>query len=278
MPAKFIRQMAGFQKEEGSYVLPRAGYEPPASLQRQIWPWLEGWLARVQARVQGKGWKAGGLAQADKAAENFLKLLGVLRSVLLQDLAVLQPIYPNLPFFQQPVFQHPDWQPFASAVQLADTSLAVQQQQATLLQQVLPQVSAAIYNSRDALLQQGARINAAVETTLDGRLAKLEGSVNCLINSQLGAAQLLLAGQLNAAGPGAAQPVAGQIQLPPFTLALQPAAAEPTTRPAGPPAYNFISARTVGDVWREYKEGIAGGPAVEELERQWQARWRLTTA
>jgi hypothetical protein len=91
MPAKFIRRMAGFQKEEGSYVLPRAGYEPPAGLQRQIWPWLEGWLARVQARVQGKGWKAGGLAQADKAAENFLKLLGVLRSVLLQDLAVLQP-------------------------------------------------------------------------------------------------------------------------------------------------------------------------------------------
>jgi hypothetical protein len=83
--------MAGFQKEEGSYVLPRAGYKPLASLQRQIWPWLEGWLARVQARVQGKGWKARGLAQEDKAAENFLKLLGVLRSVLLQDLAVLQP-------------------------------------------------------------------------------------------------------------------------------------------------------------------------------------------
>ena len=51
MPAKFIRRMAGFQKEEGSYVLPRAGYEPPASLQRQIWPWLEGWLARVQAQI-----------------------------------------------------------------------------------------------------------------------------------------------------------------------------------------------------------------------------------
>jgi hypothetical protein len=89
------------------------------------------------------------------------------------------------------VFQHPDWQPFASAVQLADTSLTIQQQQATLLQQVLPQISTAIYNSRDVLLQQGARINAAVQTTLDGQLAKLEGSVNCLINSQLRAAQLV---------------------------------------------------------------------------------------
>jgi hypothetical protein len=177
------------------------------------------------------------------------------------------------------VFQHPDWQPFASAVQLADTSLTVQQQQATLLQQVLPQVSAAIYNSCNFLLQQGARINVAVETTLDGRLAKLEGGVKCLINSQLGAAQLL-AGQLSSVNAGAAQPVAGQFQLPLFALALQPAAAEPTTQSTstGPPAYNFISARTVGDVWREYKERIAGGPAVEELERQWQARWRPTTA
>ena len=119
--------------------------------------------------------------------------------------------------------------------------MTVQQQQATLLQQVLPQVSAAIYNSRDVLLQQGARINAAVETTLDGRLAKLEGSVNCLINSQLEAAQLL-AGQLDSANAGASQLLAGQLQLPPFALALQPAAAEPTTQPAGPPAYSFISA------------------------------------
>jgi hypothetical protein len=35
--------------------------------------------------------RAGGLAQEDKAAKGFLKLLVVLRSVLLQDLAVLQP-------------------------------------------------------------------------------------------------------------------------------------------------------------------------------------------
>ena len=168
------------------------------------------------------------------------------------------------------MFQHPNWQLFANAVQLADTSLTVQQQQATQLQQVLPQISVAIYNSCDVLLQQGARIDAAVQTTLDGRLAKLEGSVNCLINSQLGAAQLL-AELLDSTGTRAAQ----------HPFALQPAAAEPTAQPAGSaglPVYNFICAQTVADVWREFKEGIARGPAVEELERQWQARWRPTTA
>ena len=86
------------------------------------------------------------------------------------------------------MFQHLDWQPFASAIQLADTSLSRQQQRATLLQQVLPQIPAAIYSSRDALLQQGARLEGLVRTILDGRMARLEGNVNCLINSQLGAA------------------------------------------------------------------------------------------
>lgn len=33
MLAKFLRQLAGFLMEEGSYVLPRAEFVPPASLQ-----------------------------------------------------------------------------------------------------------------------------------------------------------------------------------------------------------------------------------------------------
>jgi hypothetical protein len=91
MPAKFLRRLAGFLKEEGSYVLPRAEFVPPASLQRQVWPWLDGWLERIYAQAQGKGWKEGGLAEEDRAAASFLKLLKMLRDVLLQDLAVLQP-------------------------------------------------------------------------------------------------------------------------------------------------------------------------------------------
>ena len=56
---------------------------------------------------------------------------------------------------------------------------------------MLPQIPTAIYNSRDAVLQQGARLEGLVRTILDGRMARLEGNVNCLINSQLGAAQQL---------------------------------------------------------------------------------------
>jgi Transcriptional activator of glycolytic enzymes len=59
------------------------------------------------------------------------------------------------------------------------------------------------------------------------------------------------------------------IYSPPPAAALQPSAAP---QPAGPLAYTLITAYTVVDVWREYKEGIAGGPALEQLEQQWQSR------
>jgi hypothetical protein len=46
------------------------------------------------------------------------------------------------------------------------------------------------------------------------------------------------------------------------------------TATAGPPAYPLIKVRTVGNVWREYKEGISGGQDVEKLELEWEARRR----
>jgi hypothetical protein len=62
---------------------------------------------------------------------------------------------------------------------------------------------------------------------------------------------------------------------PPSLAAVQPSnAALDAAATAGPPAYALMNAQTVADVWREYKEGIAGGPAIEKLELEWQARWR----
>jgi hypothetical protein len=78
---------------------------------------------------------------------------------------------------------------------------------------VLPQILAAIYNSRDVVLQQGARLEGLVRTILDGRMAMLEASVNCLINSQLGAAQQL-AEQPQLIGIGATEQTTAQLGIP----------------------------------------------------------------
>ncbi|ORY61721.1 transcriptional activator of glycolytic enzymes-domain-containing protein [Pseudomassariella vexata] len=42
----------------------------------------------------------------------------------------------------------------------------------------------------------------------------------------------------------------------------------------GPPAYDYRTVGTVEEVWKEYKEGMDGQPAIEELDATWGSRWR----
>ena len=49
----------------------------------------------------------------------------------------------------------------------------------------------------------------------------------------------------------------------------------PSTPEPGLPVFVALAkAYTVKDVWREWKEGLAGRPAVQELEEKWGSRWR----
>lgn len=47
-----------------------------------------------------------------------------------------------------------------------------------------------------------------------------------------------------------------------------------TPQTPGPPAYEYRTVGTVEEVWKEYREGIDGQPAVEELDATWGSRWR----
>jgi hypothetical protein len=98
--------------------------------------------------------------------------------------------------------------------------MASQQQDATLLQQVLLQIPIAIYNSCNAVLQQGARLYSLVSRIVQGQLAKLEGSVNCIIYSQLRAVQLLVHKLRSAGILEAAQQPAGQMSNQQVSLLL----------------------------------------------------------
>ena len=45
--------------------------------------------------------------------------------------------------------------------------------------------------------------------------------------------------------------------------------------PNQPPVYKMsLAVDNVKDLWREWKEGLACGPSVENLERQWGTAWR----
>ncbi|RKK58144.1 hypothetical protein BFJ69_g17421, partial [Fusarium oxysporum] len=116
LPRQFMRIVAGFSASPGDYFLARAANEPPYVLQKQLWPWIEEWEPRFEARARRQCWAEGGLDDDDLAADGFLKLMRRLRIVLLQDLAVLQPRYPSLPFFAYAPFNGSEWDEFAVAV------------------------------------------------------------------------------------------------------------------------------------------------------------------
>ncbi|CAJ2504769.1 Uu.00g121630.m01.CDS01 [Anthostomella pinea] len=43
---------------------------------------------------------------------------------------------------------------------------------------------------------------------------------------------------------------------------------------AGPPQFDYRTVATVEEVWKEYREGMDGQPAIEALDAQWGSRWR----
>jgi len=164
LPKKFLRRVAGFTSDEGGYFLPRAQAAPPPELLEKIWPWVEKWEERFRKRSLRKTWEEGGLDEDDVAGQGFLALLCHLRVVLLQDLAVLQPDYPDLPFFRHEVFRMPSWVPYSEVIRAA--VLDPEYSRSLLLEQVLPEVSHAVYNTCDSLHHQAQHLHAALNVQL----------------------------------------------------------------------------------------------------------------
>lgn len=47
-----------------------------------------------------------------------------------------------------------------------------------------------------------------------------------------------------------------------------------TPAAATPPQYDYRTVATVEEVWREYRQGMDGQPAIEKLDSIWGSRWR----
>lgn len=87
----------------------------------------------------------------------------------------------------------------------------------------------------------------------------LSGKIPLTITGYLGAGPSLVLGV--PAAPAPAPALAPELAL--------------VSQPAAPPIVTSLAkVFTVEDVWREWKEGLAGRPAIQELEGQWGSRWR----
>ena len=299
LPKKFMRRVAGFTSEEGGYFLPRAQVSPPPELLQKIWPWVEEWEERFRKRSLRKTWEEGGLDEDDVAGQGFLALLCHLRVVLLQDLAVLQPDYPDLPFFQHEVFSMPSWIPYSEVVRAA--VLDPEYSRSLLLEQVLPEVSHAVYNTRDSLHHQAQHLHAAMNVQLSALIQQMNNvaAIATSFSNLTSGGQLPLtiqfghppSGPLTAAaadtrGASSQQEASNIMQSGVAVTAAFRAPTEgqdkgiglPTSRlppsPAQPPSFRLPALHTIGDLWRAWKEGMGGQPAVEALEKDWGKDWR----
>jgi hypothetical protein len=66
--------------------------------------------------VAAQAYAGGEIRPADLTGREFVSLLKELRLIFLQDVAILQPIYPDLPLWRLPIFRDPEWHAFAEAV------------------------------------------------------------------------------------------------------------------------------------------------------------------
>jgi hypothetical protein len=238
----------------------------------------------------------GGLDEDDVAGQGFLALLRHLRVVLLQDLAVLQPDYADLPFFQHEVFRMPGWIPYSEVVRA--TVLDPEYSRSLLLEQVLPEVSHAVYNTRDSLHHQAQHLHAALHVQLSALIQQMNNvaAIATSFSNLTSGGQLPLTIQFGhhpahsstaavatdtrgapSQQPGVGvtaafrDPVEGQDS---GGMAGQPTSPPPPLSPAQPPSFRLLALHTIGDLWRAWKEGIGGQPAVEALEKDWGKEWR----
>lgn len=291
LPIKFMRVTAGFSAAGGDYLLPRAGIVPPVPLQFMVWPWVEQWELRFRRRAQKKNWSQGGLDQTDQAGHNFIKLLLHLRVVLLQDLAVLQPAFPDLPLFSDPLFQSERWLQFSGLVQTTCQE-AADNPENVLLQRAVPEIATAISTARDAVNQQGTQAKQEIMTELQQLRAMVSGLTdgsNPLVievrgqfrgNDSTTATAVMnqTSATLQPSAPPASEAVtsaetpstAGQSTAAVFESACPPQA----SRARDPPTYRFGNPQTVRQCWAEWTTGLHGGPAVRDLEDEWGPQWR----
>lgn len=99
MPTPALRVIAGYEQGE-RYFLPRSRVEPPQSLQKMIFPFIEEEFENVHAATEDDG-------KERPTAMCTLRLWLKLRIIILQDAAELWVLYParkDHPLFRLPVF------------------------------------------------------------------------------------------------------------------------------------------------------------------------------
>lgn len=100
--------------------------------------------------VAAQAHTGGEIHHADLTGREFISLLKELRLIFLQDAAILQPIYPDLPLWRLPVFRDPEWNAFAEAVRYCQE---VEEEPADVrIRAVVPAIAEAVHGAIKAIM------------------------------------------------------------------------------------------------------------------------------
>lgn len=294
LPRKFLRTMAGFAPEAiGNYWLPRAKIQPPASLVRAVWPWVDEWLSWFNSddksqisSMEDLGPMPEQLDQDDMAAQGFLRLLDQFRTIILQDSVVLQAEFPQHPMWNHPVFVREDYRLFAS--QLQQSLVHGQTPQEVQLHQTVPLIADRLINIHKDLQQtiniwsqknqeQLKNIELQFQDLFSGRVTlNLQAKRPLLNESSLDPplGPCTTSPNRQDSLERSEQPIPSSSTSAPLPPSL-PSALLSSSLPSSPSSYRLSrTIQTVPELWREWTCGLGGNPSVQILEELHGPRWR----
>ncbi|KAL3675821.1 hypothetical protein R1sor_025769 [Riccia sorocarpa] len=254
LPREAMRTLAGFSPSQGQFFLSRMAVTPPSQLTSKLFPQVEYWLSKLEV----------GDCEQSIAAGGFLHLLKLLRIVILQDSVFLRIRHPTHPVWKHCVFSDPSYISFAEQLSVA---VANQVDPAELqLQRAMPIMTDRISSLHEDLTN---KFNG-VELRLSQQTEELRGLKSRLEDIMNGNAEMRLCARFDMNWPSSRQ-----------TSTLEQRVDVNTNAGSSrietidlPRTYRLSRGIiTVTDLWREWTEGLGGGPSVKELERKWGTAW-----
>ncbi|KAI3638343.1 hypothetical protein MIR68_003954 [Amoeboaphelidium protococcarum] len=234
-------KLAGFSRKS-LYVIHRASITPSQELQMEVYPQLNSYLHLLEDSNQTLTTKL------------FIKTMLHLRIVFLQDAALLMGSYPDLSLWNESVFQTNYFQQFSQQVKAAcrDAELSGSE----LLDRLAPELQRVTQSNFEELKSQ-LNSQSAMLQSLNNSLIQSQNTISDVLQGRTAIRLSVYQGNSSAGQPA---PSGGNIAEEDDAEVLD---------------YKMNSSVvTVSTLWQEWTSGIAGGPAVQDLEATFGTKWR----
>jgi hypothetical protein len=255
--------------------------EPPPELLELVWPELDGYI-EVRDAEQLDPAKPVQEHQLCLAGAGFVNLLQQVRRYLLQDSAILQPIFPDHPIWAHEVFCHPLYAPFAERVRFQHTN-SPESTPEQRLAAAIPTVAAQLQILRQEHSYQLASLQRSIDKTQEQNQLILRnqrrgyqliplsehGTEGSLRADGTGMGRIAIVGGGGSAQADESNPTVAVDGQAPY---LAPSG---ETHPTPDPSHRMSrQTTTVAQLYTEWFTGLGNKPSVVWMDRQFGTKWR----